>query len=123
MEPWNSARLRAGRRQEYSAFGSCTLAHTNSKLESTLVCYRQADDELAASWTHAGERAIEARARDAMAACTVESRLPGHRQRAAADADAHAMRCSAEQSRTLDRIGQAKQGRQIWREGGGGERV
>ena len=53
MEPWNSARLRAGRRQEYSAFGSCTLAHTNSKLKSTLVCYRQAG-ELAASWTHAG---------------------------------------------------------------------
>jgi hypothetical protein len=78
------------------------------------------------SWLPAGhtlERGTEARARDAMAACTVESRLPGHRQRADADADAHAMRCNAEQSRTLDRIGQAKQGRQIWRESGGGERV
>ena len=78
------------------------------------------------SWLPAGHTlggGIEVRARDAMG-CTGESRLPGHRQRADADADAHAMRCSAaEQSRTLDRIGQAKQGRQIRREGGGGERV
>jgi hypothetical protein len=43
------------------------------------------------------------------AACTGESRLPGHRQRAGADADAHTMRCSADQSCTLDRQSKARQ--------------
>jgi len=50
------------------------------------------------SWLPAGqtlEGGIEVRARD-VTGCTGESRLPGHRQRSDADADAHATRCSAE---------------------------